>query len=187
MVAAEKAIATYTVEKAIRRAKARAELAGKRLVTPTHPKSFVKTIEEASKETDPLMHEMRTNLLASQLISESTSHPHFVETLPHFSPAEAKLLVSLLPQAEIGENGGGYLVFSYDAFTHWMRKSGGPLNPWTISCVLLCEFHFADVLGPKGDDKRAGVTILYRTRTGGAFLGAVTSPLADSEPEGNTI
>src|SRR5436190_2513604 len=58
MVAAEKAIATYTIEKAVRRAKARAELMGKDITPPIHPKSFVKTIEEASKETDPLMHEM---------------------------------------------------------------------------------------------------------------------------------
>src|SRR5438309_1698905 len=52
MVAAEKAIATYTIEKAVRRAKARAESEGKHLIAPSHPKSFVKTIEEASKETD---------------------------------------------------------------------------------------------------------------------------------------
>jgi hypothetical protein len=175
MVAAEKAIATYTVEKAVRRAKARAELAGRHLVPPSHPKSFVRAIEEASKETDPLLHEMWVNLLASQVIGDSMSHPHFVETLPHFSPAEARLLASLLPRSEIGENDGGYLLFSYDGFTHWMRTNGGPPNPWTISCVLLCEFHFADVLAPKGDDEK-GTTILYRTSTGAAFLDAVTSP-----------
>jgi len=125
-------------------------------------------------------------LLASQLIADSTSHPHFVETLPHFSPAEAKLLVSLLPRTEIGENRGGYILFSYNGFTHWMRKNGGPLNPWTMSCVLLCEFHFADVIAPRGSDEK-GATILFRTSTGAAFLHAVTSPLSDSEPEDDAV
>jgi len=175
MVAAEKAIATYTVEKAIHRAKARAKLTGKEITPPAHPKSFIKTIEEASKETDPLMHEMWTNLLATQLVADSKSHPHFVEILPHFSPAEAKLLISLLPRSEIGETSGGYLFFSYDSFKHWVRTNEGPLNPWTMSCVLLCEFHFADIISPKIDDKK-GITILYRTATGVAFLDAVTSP-----------
>ena len=174
MVEVERAIATYTMEKAIARAKTRAAEIGKPLAPPVHPKSFVKCIEEASKETDPLMHEMWTNLLASQLV-EGKSHPHFVEILPHFNPAEAKLLVSLLPRSAVGENAGGYLLFSYDAFTSWMPKNGGTLNPWTISCVMLCEFHFADLLGPKGNaNQDAG--ILYRTETGAAFLSAVTAP-----------
>lgn len=173
MVDAEKAIATYTLEKAVQRAEKRATLVGKRVVPPSHPKSFVKTIEEASRETDPLMHEMWTNLLASQLLAESPSHPHFVEILPHFSPAEAKLLVSLLPNSEVGKNSGGYLYFTYDSFEYWLEKNDGQRRPWTMSCVLLCEFHFADLLSPVADDKRT--TILYRTATGTAFLGAVAS------------
>lgn len=174
MVDVEKAIATYTVEQAIARAKIRAAAIGKPLASPAHPKSFVRCIEEASKETDPLMHEMWTNLLTSQLI-ENKSHPHFVEILPHFSPAEAKLLVSLLPRSGVGENGGEYIYFNFDTFTHWMPKSDGPLIPWTMSCVLLCEFHFADLLGPKGEASE-NTTILYRTETGTAFLSAVTAP-----------
>ena len=58
---------------------------------PVSTKTFVKAIEEASKESDPLLHEMWANLLASQLVEE-TCHPHFVQILSHFSPAEAKLL-----------------------------------------------------------------------------------------------
>lgn len=71
---------------------------------------------------------MWANLLASQLTDE-TCHPHFVEILPHFSPAEAKLLILLLPKSEVGENAGGYLLFDYDSFTNWIRKAGGELNP----------------------------------------------------------
>src|SRR5262245_36919433 len=126
MVEAEKAIATYTVETAVLRAKAKAAAKGMDIAPPSHPKSFLKTIEEASKETDPLVHEMWRNLLASQLLIESKSHPHFVEILPHCSPAEATLLVSLLPISEVGENGGGYLHFTYDSFQHWIARSGAP-------------------------------------------------------------
>lgn len=171
MVEAEKAIATYTVEKAVVRARVITQKAGKELQAPTHPKSFVKAIEEASKETDPLLHEMWANLLTSQLI-DNKCHPHFVEILPHFSAAEAKLLVSLIPQSEVGE-GSGYFMYTFDSFAHWIRKNGDEIKPWTISCMLLCEFHFADILAPKGDYPK-DVTILYRTATGTAFLAAVT-------------
>lgn len=81
MVEAEKALATYSVEKALAKAKEKAEKQGIALIPPSHPKSFIKSIEEASKETDPLLHEMWTNLLATQ-ISEPNFHPHFVEILP---------------------------------------------------------------------------------------------------------
>lgn len=175
MVEAEKAIAAFTIEKAIGRAKEKANKSGCNIRAPLHPKSFVKAIEESSKETDPLLHEMWTNLLASQLIDDQ-SHPHFVEILPHFSPAEANILVSLVPRAEVGENSGGYIFFTYDSFNYWVRKNGdSELNKWSLPCVLLCEFRFADVLSPKEkqyEDK--GVTILYRTVSGQAFLDAVT-------------
>jgi hypothetical protein len=173
MVEAEKAIATYTVEKAIERARSKANKTGRLVRPPLHPKSFVKSVEEASKETDPLLHEMWANLLASQLIDDQ-SHPHFVEILPHFSPAEAHILISLLPKSEVGKHGGAYLSFTYDSFEHWIRKIGdSKLNKWTLSCVLLCEFHFADILAPAGNYAR-NVTLLYRTASGEAFLDAVT-------------
>lgn len=174
MVEAEKAIATYTVEKAIARAKKKAHSTGHSLRPPASSKTFVKAIEEASKETDPLLHEMWANLIASQLTDE-TCHPHFVEILSHFSPAEAKLLVSLHPLSEVGENDGGYLSFSDDSFKYWVRKTGGELNPWSISCVLLLEFRFVDLLGPKGG-KPENATILFRTALGSAFVSAVSAP-----------
>jgi hypothetical protein len=173
MVAIEKAIATYSLEKAVRRAKANAQRSGQTLHPPSHPKSFVKALEEASKETDPLLHEMWANLLASQMTNVH-SHPHFVELLPHFSPAEAKLLISLLPKSAVGENEGGYLLFTSDSFTHWISKNDGEPQPWTLSCELLLEFRFADLLGPK--PSRSRVAILYRTASGDAFLSAVSPP-----------
>lgn len=174
MVEAEKAIATYTVEKAISRAKDKAQLSGRDLQPPANSKTFVKAIEEASKETDPLLHEMWANLIASQLTDE-TCHPHFVEILPHFSPAEARLLISLHPLSEVGENDGGYLSASDDAFKYWISKAGGELNSWSISCVLLQEFRFADLVAPMGN-KPESTAILYRTALGSAFLSAVSTP-----------
>ena len=176
MVEAEKAIATYTVEKAIIKAESKAKKTGRLVRPPLHPKSFVKAVEESSKETDPLLHEMWANLLASQLIDDQ-SHPHFVEILPHFSPTEAHILVSLFPISEVGKNKGGYIFFTYDSFNYWIRKNGdSDLNKWTLSCGLLCEFHFADILAPEKDkyEKEKHVTILYRTVSGQAFLDAVT-------------
>lgn len=171
MVDVEKAITTYTIEKAIDRAKVRAEHLGRTIGPPMHPKSFVRALEEASKETDPLLHEMWANLLASQLASD-TCHPYFISILTNFSPAEAKLLVSLLPKSGVGEHGHGWMSVEADTFTHWIRKSGDELHPWTISCDLLCEFRFADMLGPK--PSLGSVTILHRTELGNAFLAAVS-------------
>lgn len=173
MVDAEKAIAVYTIEKAITRAKEKAQLTRRALHSPESSKTFVKAVEEASKEMDPLLHEMWANLIASQLIEE-TCHPHFVEILPHFSPAEAKLLISLLPLDEVGEHGGGYLLGSGDSFEQWMAKSDGDLKPWSISCELLYQFRFADLIAPKGG-KPKHAAILYRTTLGSAFLSVVTT------------
>jgi hypothetical protein len=108
MVQVEKALATYTLQQALGRARSKAERLSLRFGVPAHPKTFVKSLEEASKETDPVMHEMWANLLASQLV-EGFSHPHFVETLSHFSPAEAQVLSSLREAADVGEHKGGYL------------------------------------------------------------------------------
>lgn len=172
MVEAEKALATYTVEAAIAKAKERAKIAGVEVHPPESSKSFVKAIEEASKETDPLLHEMWANLIASQL-SDNSCHPHFVEVLSHFGPAEARLLISLVPLSEVGENDGGYLSASDDAFEYWMPKAGDEPRPWSVSCILLREFRFADLVAPKGS-KPDRTTILYRTTLGAAFLAAVS-------------
>ncbi len=177
MVEAEKALATYTVQNAIAKAEAIATKSGAAIITPTHPKSFIKSLEEASKETDPTLHEMWENLLADQLINVNF-HPHFVEILPHFSPAEANILLSLLSKDEIGDNSGGYVSYSDDSFKSWVRNSDDKqLNEWNYSCILLHEFKFADVLAPKQDQYGGAdaVTILYRTNAGDTFLSAVST------------
>ncbi len=176
MVEAEKALAVHAVQKAKAKAEAKAREAGLNIITPVHPKSFIKSVEEASKETDSLLHEMWTSLLADQLINEKF-HPHFVGILANFSPAEARLLMSLLPKDEVGVNGGRYINFTDDSFKHWVRQSrDGDLNEWDYSCILLHEFRFANLLAPKDGDysKEDKVTILYRTEAGNTFLSAVS-------------
>jgi hypothetical protein len=177
MVQVEKAIATYTVEKALHRASERCERARISLRAPAHPKSFVRAIEEASKETDPVLHEMWANLLASQL-SDGVCHPHFVEVLPHFSPTEAKLLVSLLPESEIGEH-KSYISVNPRPSLRWIRmNSESEFQPWTISCDLLFEFRFVHLASATPSSR--SLAVMYLTPLGSAFLAAVTPP----EPAG---
>src|SRR5258708_7327062 len=146
MVMLERALAIFTLEKALTRAKAKAARLSTGILPPAHVKSFVKALEEASKESDPVLHEMLANLLASQTI-EGFSHPHFVEILPHFSPAEAQLLVSLRGWDNVGQHGGGYVLVFVDQLRWWITHTGDPQpKEWNFSCALLCEFGFADLL-----------------------------------------
>ena len=176
MVDAEKAVATYTIQNAISKAEKHAEKHGTKLISPVHEKSFIKTLGEASQETEPTLHLMWENLLADQL-NNINFHPHFVEILPHFSPKEAHLLMSLLSKEEIGDNEGGYMSYSDDSFEHWVRQSGDTeLNKWDYSCILLHEFKFADIIAPiqKQYNPEDKVTMLYRTKAGNTFLSAVS-------------
>ncbi len=177
LVEVEKALATYTMQNAISKAQAKAATTGCVVHAPIHPKSFIKAIEESSKETDPLLHEMWTNLIASQ-ISSKGCHPHFVEILPHFSPSEARLLASLVPLQEVGDNSGPYMgggSFEGD-FKHWVKTATDKdLKPWSWSCQLLYQLGLADFVGTKVWDPENRTTIMYRTETGQALLLAVSS------------
>ena len=175
MVEVEQALAAYSVQNAITKAEVKANNNGTNIINPTHPKSFIRAIEESSKETDPTLHTMWENLIADQLVNINF-HPHFVEILPHFSPIEANILVSLLNKEDTGIIDNSYLGGGHDWIRHWVRKEGETtLNKWTYSCVLLTEFQFADILPPKNETYNKGdkVTILYRTKAGNAFLETV--------------
>lgn len=186
MVEVEKSLATYTLKNAIQKAEKRAQQSDSKLISPTHPKSFVKAIEEASKETDPLLHEMWENLISDQLI-DPHAHPHFVEILPHFSPSEARLLSSLFPKVEISDKTSEYLAFNDDDFKNWVRNIGEPKEEWSYSCILLCEFRFANVIAPnKGIYPENDVTVLYRTAAGNMFISAVSSPSMHNKTTNNT-
>ena len=180
MVEVEKAIATYTLEEACAKAKAKAAELQVCTILPAHPKMFVKALEEGSKETDPLLHQMWASLLASQML-DGFCHPHFVEILPHFSPSEAKLLVSLRDKNTVGANGGQFMSLDIDMFGHWiMHADDAEPKLWTLSCTLLYEFGFADLLAPDTPVELidslsySRAPILYRTRSGEEFIKAVS-------------
>ncbi|HCD1288866.1 TPA: DUF4393 domain-containing protein [Vibrio parahaemolyticus] len=174
MVDVEKAVATYTLENAVLKAQKKSTALGQVISPPIHYKSFVKTLDEASKETDPLLHEMWENLLAEQLVSH-TFHPHFVEVLSHFSPSEARLLVSLRSKDEVTVHSGGYISYNDDSFTHWIKNGDeNKLNEWNYSCILLHEFRFVGLLAVDKERYSNGVTILHRTSSGDSFLKAVS-------------
>ncbi|MCD8401407.1 Abi-alpha family protein [Tenacibaculum finnmarkense] len=169
MVEAEKVIAAVTLENAINKAKNQSDL-----IKPKHLKSFINSFEEASKESDPLLHEMWENLIASQLI-ESEFHPHFAKILSHFSPAEANLLLNLNEYKDLGEDFSYYLGNPISFKNYVIKNHDQKLNNWTYSCELLVEFGFAAVAAPnreiyKDEDH---VTILHRTSLGNKFLKTV--------------
>ncbi len=63
MVEAEKAIGAFTIQNAIEKANKKQAIS-----PPKHAKSFIKSFEEASKETDPTLHELWENIISNQLI-----------------------------------------------------------------------------------------------------------------------
>ncbi len=171
MVEAEKAIAAFTIQNAIKKAQQRSDV-----LPPKHLKSFINSFEEASKETDPTLHEMWENILANQLI-DSDFHPRYINILSNFSASEANLLLMLNPWDELGEDFSGYFVAPRDAFDHFVIKNYDKnLHQWTYSCNILLEFELAEVTSPKDGiyDKADKVTILYRTKSGTRFLKVVT-------------
>ncbi|WP_159657859.1 Abi-alpha family protein [Vibrio atypicus] len=174
MVEVEKAVATYTLENAVQKAKNKSVRLNKPLVAPCHNKSFVKTIEESSKETDPILHEMWENLLAEQLV-DNAFHPHFVEILSHFSPREAWLLMKLRTKDQVTDHKGGYISYDEDSFTHWLSNgSSADLQPWNYSCTLLDEFRFVGLLAPDKNKYSESTVILYLTVAGQEFLKSVS-------------
>ncbi len=180
MVETEKALATYAIQRALAKADEKAAKTGDRIIPPSHIKSFVKSVEEASKEMDSSLHEMWSGLLSEQLVNPNF-HPHFVEMLQHFSPSEARLLVSLRKYEKIGKHVGNYVSYSDDSFRYWKRSSQDKiLKKWDYSCDLLIDFKFADIAEPKTSRVKGllgpgRVAILYRTKAGDAFLSAVRS------------
>ncbi len=170
MVDAEKAIGAYTLQQAIEKASRLGSVE-----QPKHLKSFINSFEEASKETDPLLHEMWENILAGQ-ITDSNFHPRYVNILSSLSAEEAYLLLNLNTVDEVGGNWSSYVGSPRDGFTHYVFNSDNPdLNEWTFSCNVLLELELAEVAALTGrvpeNDAHA---LLFLTSSGKRFLDVVT-------------
>lgn len=173
MVEAERAVATFTIGEALKRARANELAAGREISPPSHLKSFVRTIEEAAKETDPLLHELWTNLLAVQLTTVG-ARPHDVQVLSHLGRADAELLLSLRSRLDIGPNGGGFLSFGNDKTEkRWIRHSSEvQSHPWDATCDLLVTLGMVD-MASCGMMTEIDPVILFRNKAGDRFLHAV--------------
>jgi hypothetical protein len=172
MVEVERQMLTFTLEKAQNRAKIKADRLSANLAPPAHHKSFVKSLEEAAREFDADLHEMWTNLIATQLI-EGACSPNFVEILSLLGPNDAHLLTSLLSKSEVDQNAGGFLTFGNDFNSPWIQNSDDTSpKEWSYSCSLLCQFGFADKLCSSDDSDDKKPWILYRTKWGTEFLKA---------------
>ena len=140
---------------------------------PVAPKTLIRIMEEVSKETDPLLNVLWTNLLCSELTSQST-HPLFINILSNMSPKEALLLESLNSFHEIGEIKSHVLV-SPHSIASWVNKNEGIIKNWDLSCSLLCEFGLTKTVTPLMHKQKTGIVTLYRTDIGDEFLKAVTN------------
>ena len=105
MVYIERSLVTYSMQKVCDK------LAKEKLTIGHVPsaKSLVKIMEEVSKEIDPLLNVLWTNLLYSQLIDQR-SHPFFINILSNLSAKEALLLESLNSFNDIGEIAKNILI-----------------------------------------------------------------------------
>jgi len=90
----KRAVATYTLEQAYAKAKAKATLLGVEVIAPITRKVLSNRWRKLLRRQTLCCTRCGQVWLASQLL-DGYCHPHFVEILPHFSPAEARLLVSL--------------------------------------------------------------------------------------------
>jgi len=157
MVDTEKAIGAFSVQKAIEKAQKKNDLK-----EPKHLKSFINSFGEASKETDPILHEMWVNILANQIV-ESNFHPRYVNILSSLSSDEANLLLKLNTKENIGKDFSVYFGSPRDGFHHFViRNPDDNLFEWSYSCNVILEFELAEVIAPydgiyKKEDK---VTIL---------------------------
>jgi hypothetical protein len=131
-------------------------------------------MEEVSKETDPLLNVLWTNLLYSQLIDQR-SHPYFINILSNLSAKEALLLESLNSFDDIGEISKKTILILPHKITSWVKKNGGIDSDWDFSCSLLCEFGLTKTVTPSKRKEGEATVILYRTDIGEEFLKAVTS------------
>ena len=169
MVDFEKAMGAFTIQNAVIKAQQKGKVQ-----PPKHIKSFINSFEEASRETEPILHEMWENILASQ-ITDSNFHPRYVSVLANLSLEEANLLMKLNTIDNIGKEFSSYMGSPRDGFTHFMFTCNDTeLQVWTYSVNVLIELGLAEVIASTNHDKNDKATILYLTNSGKNFLDVVS-------------
>ena len=167
MVDIEKSILTYSIQNAQDRAVEK----NLKIGHVATPKNLIKIIEEVSKETDPILNTLWTNLLCSELTNQET-HPFFIDILSKLSVKEAQLLNSLNTFNNIGSIKSSTLILPHK-ITSWVKENNSNVNKWDFSCNLLYEFGLAKTVTPSMHTNGSGTVTLYRTDIGEDFLNAV--------------
>ena len=166
--AIEQSLLTYALQNA------HSKIITKRVPRKPTPnaKILIKIIDEVSIETDELLHNLWTNLLCTEL-TDSNSHPFFVNILSSLSKEEAILLDSLLPLSEVGEVKHN-ISFTLPRIKHWARQTGGSEFEWGFSQNVLSEYGLAHFIAPATHVfKQTNTVILYKTDLAEEFLKAV--------------
>ncbi len=138
-----------------------------------HPKSFIDAVVETSKETDLHLHQMWVHLL-SNTFQTGKSHPYYVHALRSLGPEEARLLNSLLPYDQIGENRGGYISFAPFDGLKFIRKNGDDSEDWPETGIILYQLNLIDFKVAKGEKYNDETTIPHLSDLGCDFLRTVT-------------
>ena len=168
MVEVEKALLTYSVQNALKKAKS-----NRLLMKPEQrPKELITIMDALSKETDPLLNTLWTNLLCSELTNQN-SHPFFISILQSLSRKDAEILSRLHDYDATGEKKSNILI-SRPYIQYWVTENGAKPEEWSFSCSFLCEMGLASTVTPEQSENH-GAVILYRTDVGRSFLEAVTS------------
>jgi ribosomal protein S16 len=168
MVEVEKALLTYSMQNALKKAKSDRLL----MKSEQRPKELITIMDALSKETDPLLNTLWTNLLCSELTNQN-SHPFFISVLQSLSRKDAEILSRLHDYDATGEKKSNILI-SQPNIQYWVTENGAKPEEWTFSCSFLYGMGLASTVTPK-ESENHGTVILYRTDVGRSFLEAVTS------------
>ena len=160
----EKALGIYAIQNAVAKAKN-----NQLTIELNNPKSFISIVDEASREIDPLLHKLWTNLLTSEITNKN--HPSFIRILQKINKEDAMILQQLTPHEEVKNSTRGFL--GKPQFDFWViDESEHNINPYNLSCDILYSEGLIDFkcTVEEYDDNRV---VMTRTKLGTIFLNAV--------------
>lgn len=167
-IAVEKALMAYALQSAVERAQRKA--VGHDLIGPSHAKSFLRSLEEASTESDPTLREMWLNLLGTQIV-DGECHPLFIHLLTVLSPEEARILNLVKRRRDLK---GEYrqIFLSHEPRKTWAIDVDGEIFAAGFSFERLKEERLIYTVKPTHDEDPS--MYLCLTALGVDFLNAVS-------------